>query len=81
MNCHYFIRIPFNDEHRFEEHMRRNSLEFSLLSRDLGGSIMYSARLEKDDAATIKITFETAGFLNFTQALRKDSGVLGKPNN
>lgn len=66
----YYLRISKSDETLFDSHLTRNNISASELSRE-NGTILFSLRMTNEEAMSVRLAFQTAGFLNFSRALGK----------
>ena len=68
----YFVRVRPGDYKKFTDYLSKNGIKNELLSTDIGhtkGSMMFSMRLNREEATLMKLTFDLAGFMNFTQTM------------
>lgn len=69
----YYIRIDSSREKEFTEFLDRNSISYRQLSSDYNKTAMFSMKMNKEEAIIVKISFQTVGFLNFTNILGKQA--------
>lgn len=70
----YYIRVSSEDNNSFQDYLERNGIEGTFLSIDMGsggGSIMYTAVLNPEEASTMRLSFSLVGFLNLNRALNR----------
>jgi hypothetical protein len=74
MKSRYYIRVTQEDNDSFQDYLERNGIEAKFMSTDMtkgGLSMMYTTRLDTEEASTLRLSFNFLGFLNFNRALNR----------
>lgn len=72
----YYVRVLAVDRQAFEETLTRNNIVGEVMSNDCVNdkpSLLYALRMDRREAATLKLSFPLVGMMDFNKVLGKKS--------
>lgn len=72
----YYVRVLADNQWSFEQNLERNGIAGEILSNDWANgkpSLFYAVRMNRHEAATLKLSFPLVGMMDFSKTLGKKS--------